>query len=579
MKKAVVLILLLVLSLAGSGPAAEFGYPVGGEPWYFVRTAFTDESALGKGTWRITRISVNGIRCRDFILLRDGNEIPDNALQGGLPFEAKIRYGWRGNERCAIELQLENPKTKKSATLTQTFTAPAGKGYWDDAWKNYLALIVSEESGIERTRFPIHATVGILSSYLKSGQEIRVVKAERSAEDIAYTEVPSQVYDLVAWADPKILSIEEKDEETGRAITRYHPTTSLSVAFPADLKPHENATYLVFYNNPGAPAPGYPGDLKVLGEGIGRIVENNFYKVTLNKKSGVIYEITEKSSKTRLEHKLETNGSIHWNPGIYSPPHTWTHTSDWEDPAFEEVTGPVFASFRITASLPHYPQVPASVTYYFYAGSPFIYVETTIHVADDMFVKALRNGEVVFNKKVFNEAGYKTVGGRVEEIDLVRTRMHPEHVIALRPDTPWVTFFNREKGVAFASLFLDLAMTNLRGGPASSELPFIYIQHGPWYYLARGLVYSFGTNNQTRMLPVRGGSLYYERNVFFPFSFGQDEGYSSRADRAFAMLKHPLGVLESIETYAESPEGWLVPILTEPFEEGVEKAIGGKKKK
>jgi hypothetical protein len=45
------------------------------------------------------------------------------------------------------------------------------------------------------------------------------------------------------------------------------------------------------------------------------------------------------------------------------------------------------------------------------------------------------------------------------------------------------------------------------------------------------------------------------------------------------MLKYPLSIMESIETYAESPEGWVTPILTEPFEEGVERAIGGKKKK
>jgi hypothetical protein len=180
---------------------------------------------------------------------------------------------------------------------------------------------------------------------------------------------------------------------------------------------------------------------------------------------------------------------------------------------------------------------------------------------------------------VFKNVAYKTMDGRVETIDLLRTRMHPDHVIALRPDTPWVTFTNQDKGVAFANLFLDLAMTNVEGGEASAEQPFIYIQNGPWYYLARGLVYSFGTNNQTRMLPVRKGSVYAERLAFYPYSFKKDQGYSAQADALFNMLKHPLSVMESIETYAEHPEGWVTPILTEPFEEGVEHAIGGKKKK
>ncbi|MEW5901581.1 MAG: hypothetical protein AB1715_08990, partial [Acidobacteriota bacterium] len=206
-------------------------------------------------------------------------------------------------------------------------------------------------------------------------------------------------------------------------------------------------------------------------------------------------------------------------------------------------------------------------------------VQTTIEITDNLFVQALRNGEVVFNKAVFKKAGYKTIEGGVRTIDLSRTRMHPDHVITLRPDIPWVTFFNEDQGVAFANLYLDLTMTNVEGGEASAQQPFVYIQHGPWYYLARGLVYSFGTNNQTRMLPVRRGSIYYERNAFYPFAFKKNEGYAARVDELFAMLKHPLSVQESIETYAESPHGWVVPILTEPFEEGVEQAVGGKKKR
>jgi hypothetical protein len=504
-------------------------------------------------------------------------------IQGRQTFEVKVRFAWQGNQAYEIQALLENAKNKKTVTLAQKLSSPSLKGYWHPNWKNYLALIVAEENGIERLNYPVHATIGVFANYLKSGDEIRVIKAERAGNDIAYVETPSQVYDQITWADQKILSVEEKDDKSGKPIIRYHPTTSLSIAFLANLKPKEKATYLVFYNNPEPPKPAYATDLKVLGAGvgqpIGKTIENNCYKVTLNKKSGVIYEITEKSSKTLLEHKLETNGSIHWNPCLYSPPHTWTHTSDWENPPFVEVSGPVFYSIRITAPLPFYPQVPCSVTYHFYANVPYMLVQTTIDVNENMFVQALRNGEIVFNKKVFKNVGYKTIDGRVEAIDLNRTRRHPDHVITLRPDTPWITFYNQDKGVAFANLYLDLAMTNVEGGEASAEQPFIYIQNGPWYYLARGLVYSFGTNNQTRMLPVRKGSVYYERIAFYPFSFNKEQGYSAQADTLFNMLKYPLSVLESIETFSESPEGWVTPILTEPFEEGVEQAIGGKKKK
>ena len=583
MKKTLIVVAFLALNLVSFGATAEFGYPLEGEPWYFIRAAFSDPASLSKGAWRVSRITVNGTRARDFLLYQGGKEVRGKDIQGQQPFEVKARSAWLGNKPYEIQVELQNAKTKKTATFSQKLSSPALKGYWNPAWKNYLALIVAEEHGIERFSYPVQATIGILANYLKSGDEIRVVKAAREGNDVAYTEIPTQVYDLVTWADQKILSVEEKDEKSGQPIIRYHPTTSLSVAFLANLKPKEKATYLVFYNNPEAPKPTYTTDLKVIGAGagqpIGKTIENNFYKVTLNEKSGVIYEITEKSSKTLFEHKLETNGSIHWNPCLYSPPHAWTHTSDWENPPYIEANGPVFYSIRIAAPLPFYPQALCSVTYHFYANVPYILAQTTIDLSENMFVQALRNGEVVFNKKVFKNVGYKTIDGRVQVIDLQRTWMHPDHVVTLRPDTPWVTFYNQDKGVAFANLYLDLSMTNVEGGEASAEQPFIYIQNGPWYYLARGLVYSFGTNNQTRMLPVRKGSVYYERLAFYPFSFKKEQGYAAPADTLFNMLKYPLSILESIETYAESPEGWVTPILTERFEEGVQEAIGGKKKK
>jgi len=142
-----------------------------------------------------------------------------------------------------------------------------------------------------------------------------------------------------------------------------------------------------------------------------------------------------------------------------------------------------------------------------------------------------------------------------------------------------VAFYGEAKGVGFASLFLDLALPNRHGGPASQQQPFIYIQNGPWYYMSRGFVYSFASNNQTRMLPVRTGSVYYEKNAFVPFTFKKEAGFAGMLDKTYAMWKFPLGLSDEFETYAESPEGWVTPVLTEPFDEGVKGAIGTPKKK
>lgn len=579
MKRRILGVFGLAAVLAVSVVAAEFGYPVDGQAWYSIKWDFTPTPEMKGAVWRLVRAEVNGARVRDFVLYQDGRELAANEVKGDLPFGVRLRSSWRPNALYKAGLVLEDIKSGKKASLAAEAKSPAGKGYWDPAWQNYFSLILSEEDGVARQAYPVHATVGIMSRYLRSGDEIRVVKAEKKDGDVSYREVPSQVYDIITWNDPKVLGVVEKDAATGQPMTRYHPTTTLSVAFLADLQPREKATFLVFYNNPKARKPSYKGALTVKkGKGYGRTVENGFYKIVLQEKSGVIHEIVEKTTKIQLEHKLETNGAIHWNPDVFSPPHAWYHSSDWSDPKATEVVGPVFYSLKLEGRLPQPPGIKVSLKYHFYAGSPVVMVESATEIEEDIFVMALRNAEVVFNKAVFSQAAFPRAG-KVEVLDFASSRMHPDHAAVLRPDTPWISLFDKGKGIGFAVLYLDLATPSLRGGQASLQQPYIYIQHGPWYYISRGFVYSFGSNNQTRMLPVAGGSVYYDRNAWLAFPFPKDQSLGDYLDRFSAMLKHPVAIREEFETYAESPEGWVVPILTEPFEEGVKDALGGKERR
>jgi hypothetical protein len=566
-------------SLGAAEPGGRFSYPVDGQAWYSIRAPFAPPAGKAGTLSKVIRVEVNKARCRDSILYQDGRELNGNEIKTGQPFEVKARFGWLPKTRYTVDLILEDVKSGAKTPLSWSGTSPSGKGYWDAAWKNYFSLVLSEENGFERTGYPVQATVGLMSNCLRSTDEIRVVLAEKGDGDVVYREVPSQVYDVVTWNDPKILAIEEKDAQTGKSVLRYHPTTSFSVAFLADIKPHAKATYLVFYNNPKARKPVYKSDLTVRnGKMLGRTIENKFYKIVLQEKSGVIYEIVEKTTRIQLEHKLETNGAIHWNPDVYSPPHAWYHSSDWSNPRAEEVVGPVFYSLNLKGSLPYPKGINVGIRYHFYANSPVVMVETITEIEDNLFVMALRNAEVVFNKAVFTKAAFKK-DGATEILDFATSKMHPAHAAVLRPDTPWVSLFDEGKGIGFAALYLDLATPNLNGGQASLEQPYIYIQNGPWYYVSRGFVYSFGSNNQTRMLPVRAGSIYYDRNAWITFPYPKGQALASYLDRYYDMLKYPLALKDDMETFAESPEGWVVPILTEPFEEGVKSALGGKERK
>ncbi len=582
MKKTASLILsalALAAFVRAAGPGGEFGYPMNGDAWYSIRASFTPPPEFKGLTARVSRVTVNDTRCRDFVLFQNGKELNANAVDMSAPFELKARASWLPKTKYALIVDMEDVKSGKKAALIWSAISPSGKGYWNPAWKNYFALILSEENGSERVNYPIHATVGLMANYIRSADEIRVVKAEPAGGDVVYREIPSQVYDVVTWNDKKILSIEEKDAQTGKPIVRYHPTTALSVAFLADLKPKTKATYIVFFNNPAAAKPVYKSDLVVKkGPNLSRTVENKFYKIVLQEKSGAIYEIVEKTTGITLEHKLETNGAIQWNPDIFSPPHVWYHSSDWTKPQTTEVNGPVFYSLDMKGALPFPKGVNIGIRYHFYANSPVVMVETITEIEDDIFVMALRNAEFVFNKAVFTKATFKQ-DGKTEVLDFATSKMHPTHAAVLRPDTPWVSLFDESKGIGFASLYLDLATPNLNGGQASLEQPYIYIENGPWYYVSRGFVYSFASNNQTRMLPVKAGSVYYERNAWIAFPYPKSQPLDAYLDARFAMLKYPVAVSDNMETFAESPEGWVVPILTEPFEEGVKGALGGKERK
>src|SRR4030042_941023 len=193
MKKMLRGALLLPLTTFVFAAETEFGYPVDGEPWYFIKASFIDTSSLSKGVWRISRMTVNGVRIRDFLLFQGGAEVLGKDVEGQKPFEVKARFSWQANQAYEIQVQIENLKTKKSAALTQKVSSPALKGYWDPAWKSYMALVLGEENGLQRVNYPVPATIGILANYLKSGDEIRVVRAERAGNDVAYTETPSQV--------------------------------------------------------------------------------------------------------------------------------------------------------------------------------------------------------------------------------------------------------------------------------------------------------------------------------------------------------------------------------------------------
>jgi hypothetical protein len=535
----------------GSLQVAACSFPTPEHPCYHVRL-FVETS--GRQDYQVQRVEANGKWVRDFWVYNDGAYQKDKTFLANARSSIVIRHDWQNGSANHVEIRA-TAEGGGEITFKTDFTAPNYGGYWDPAWKYYASIILTENSGNPRSGEPVHITLGLYADRLTTPErEIRVVGVD--PESGAQAETPCQIYGISTW--DKI-----KDEHC-------QPTTTVELAFLADVPSRSAKVYLIFYGNPKAQPVTYPTDLKVTGEGFGLTVENEDYRVKLHPVSGALDEVLLKQGLDVIfDHHLETNGALHWNPGVYAPPKAWIHASDWEPPAgYETRNGPIFCMTKRWGPFPYYPEVEASITYLFYAHVPYVLVTSTLDVLADIDVVALRNGEIVLNHNVAREFAWKNSVGEINSVVIKERPRHPTRALDIEAVTPWFAWYNREIGAAFGVLDLDLAYMSRSGGPNQVEQPFRYMHWGPWTYCARTLIYTFATNNPQRVIRAPGKSTYYEKMAALPFRLGNTEASRFAViERWQQTLSSPLGVRAVLDTDERVPEEWVPPILVEEFEE------------
>lgn len=533
-------------------PGVTYSFPTPDHPCYHLTVPVRMGTAED---WKVERIVANGRRVRDFWITNDGKFSKDHTIGGSAQSAAVIRLDWQNASSNEVELHLVSKVDGKQATLKHASTAPDEGGFWNPAWKYYMAVVLRENEGWAREQEPIHVTLGVYADRIADPErEVRVVAVHPDSG--VQTEVPSQVYEPSSWS-------ERKDERT-------QPTTTCNVAFLADVPARSEKVYLVFYGNPRAEKPVYLTDLKVRGEGLGLTVENAYYKMHFQDTSGSIDEIWMKMGvNEKFEHRLETNGAVQWNPGVYSPPRPWIHASDWDPPPhYAEIRGPIFTMTKRWGVFPEYPEIVVSITYLFYAHNPVLIFSSVMDVVDDLHVKALRNGEFVFNHAIVREFAWKKPDGGIGSMVIKEGQRHPKHALRIEPDTPWMAFYSREHRCGFGGITLRLAEMRRGDGLVRLDYPFIYLAWGPWTYFSRVYTYTFGSNNPQRMIPVPKDSTYYEQMAFLPFKLGEtDEDRFAYLERQQQKLAHPLDIRVDMDTDERVPEEWVPPILVAEFEE------------
>ncbi|HPE76276.1 MAG TPA: hypothetical protein PLC80_09315 [Draconibacterium sp.] len=511
----------------------ELGPPVPAIPFYH----FIADLELPSPSIIEVHAEVNGkeLRATDLHRVKDDTELnypplthrppsgyglsQDGTLYQNLHVTGWVK--WNPGETYSIKITVRIKKdikgTDKDEWLSKTVNvkAPEKIHVFDTAWKNYKSVVVSETAGIERKSEPVEMLLAFYpDEAFDLKREIRVVAVD--PETFNLTEVPCQVYDLQKYLVEDDLAPDENGKPT-REVPLWYPTLSARVAFTADVPANKSKVYLVYYNNDKALAPIYTSDLKVQGEMPGLNIDNGEMSIVLHPNSGHLDQLTfKKKPNFPLFHRMETNGAIHWNPGIYTPPRPWTHTADWKPPQHVNViSGPVTAVTELWGNLRDIPEVDASVRYQFFPDVPYFISSTNMRINETVNCIALRNAEIVFKRELMtNAAWYDVIRDKVITYDV--TDMPDLTDLMMEADVPWITFYNEKEKIGFAGIQLSYSNSGLESRERLLN-PFMYITGGPWIYWARALSLPFLSSNMQQMVPAMKGNYFSEKWAYLVY--------------------------------------------------------------
>lgn len=241
--------------------------------------------------------------------------------------------------------------------------------------------------------------------------------------------------------------------------------------FLADLAPTSTHEWWILYGNAQAQAPQYDTDMQVTGTGYGLDIDNSFYRIELAKTTGHLKSVTFRQGEAAFsgfgppmdpgvigDGKHGVEGSVHWNPD-WSDGHAGRYrVTNWTRPPNHKVIrGPVYTRVErwghpILGLGPcgNYQKVRARIAYTFWAGQPWIIMESSLEILQDVRFRDCRNDEWVGMGASMPKQAWMTAEG---ELGFGRNGWQ-------REDPAWMSFFNEDNGDAFATVRLEYECTH-----------------------------------------------------------------------------------------------------------------------
>ncbi len=530
------------------GPSIEY-------PFWSIKLSGLKSPSDGK----LRYVFVNEHREKEFFVFVEGKQRYLCQLREGERFDLLVRCHWQAGESPVIRLAMTRGRLKVLASGEIVCPkSPKSGGYWDKDWLYCEGIVVRETSRYAQRNVPVNVGIRLhRQTVCEDLRDLRLVEFDVS--DNSCNEIPFQILRTDVWDVPELVAKEPY---------RYQPTVFIELAFLAQLQAYEEKIYLLFHGNNHAEAARFESDLNVRYLSDGAIeVENKFYRIKLHPRCNMIDEICVKQAGKTLYHHLEREGTIHWNPGIYSPPRPWVHTNDWQEPnKYFSQAGPVCFVAKTWGTMPEgIDEFKVSVTYVFYADSPFVFVKTFAWVEDDISTQSLRNGEFVFDRKLINTFTYRDFNGKLKEVELDSARPHPGHGAIIDPNTPWLLYYHKRDKVGFAQINVSFGSDSYSQNFSALEDPYIYLAVGPWVYAARALVYPYGSKFPNSNVNIPRNNFYWETIVLQPIALEEDI-YAKLDNLAERMRKLPWA---HVHNYAveQVPDRFVMPMLRYPIDQ------------
>ena len=446
---------------------------------------------------------------------------------GNKKIEVFVPLAWRVGEEYSITLNYTY--AGKDGSLTVKAEAPAHGGVWAESNGPNYGFTVREEAGIARTAEPVEFDVTLpASDFPDPAADVRATVVRAPGE---LREIPCQVYAV----------------ESVEGFVRFRTAVQLSL-------PARGEALVMLWNCPERPRPADDSPLKLEGGALGGTVDNRHYTIGLDPKSGQLMEWRDKRLDVRF-HYWETQGrepyefGMNYTPDAYRKGSPWSHVSDWKAPETQTLAGPVFCETVRWGEMPGAPELSARATYRFWAGRPEVRFSSVLQVLKDVTVMAFRNGGMIQTPDLFTHTAWPRQDGSVISLELEQCLGNDSGSppsARMPSDTPWVAFYNADKGYGLALVTARLSYFNT--GPhhpnASNAMRYVSLYNHRFLYTIRAMNLTYCANIRTYPTPMRAGTVTYEEAALLPFAFepGADDPFES-VRALLRQMRNPLVVV------------------------------------